>query len=474
MTNNYESDKAIAIPTKEFFVSMLTRDISLVDAILDLVDNCLDGALRSAGGNEVTYSMHAVKIDLNAERFIIQDDCGGIPREIAKNYAFKMGREPDDLRDSESETIGMYGVGMKRAIFKMGRDALVRSFHEEDKFHVPISSEWLDSKDWGPLPIINSGAEENFESTGTIIEVKNLYSSVSRHFESDAFINELQTSIGEHFTTFLQKGLIIEVNDTLVKPIRVEVLVSDDSKGPAPYVYQKEIGGVTVSITVGLNTGRSFDDDDGEGIDFERNRSATTAGWTVFCNDRAVIVGDKSRLTGWGDGIPMYHGQFSVITGIVEFRSASAEKLPITTTKRALDTSSEVWLEARIKMREGLRVWISYTNVWKNHPRSDQTKYWESAQPLSLAKVLECVFERDVTKKQDGTIEYNPTKKKVLPVPADKKPSSRRIVFSRPIEEIRTISKALFDRDDEKPGGVGDKCFDIVLEQVQKNESGNQ
>jgi len=39
-----------ASPTKDFFVSMLTRDISLDDAILDLLDNCVDGILR----NELT------------------------------------------------------------------------------------------------------------------------------------------------------------------------------------------------------------------------------------------------------------------------------------------------------------------------------------------------------------------------------------------------------------------------------------
>ena len=36
-------------PTKEFFVEMLTRDIDLTDAILDLLDNCLDGVLRKQG-----------------------------------------------------------------------------------------------------------------------------------------------------------------------------------------------------------------------------------------------------------------------------------------------------------------------------------------------------------------------------------------------------------------------------------------
>eukprot|EP01039_Chlorochromonas_danica_P013603 gene13603-15769_t len=119
---------------------MLTRDISLADAILDLVDNCLDGALRLANGADVDYAQHFVKIELAAGHFSIEDNCGGIPRDVAKNYAFKMGREPDDQRDAESETIGMYGVGMKRAIFKMGREARVRTRYGEDTFEVPITS----------------------------------------------------------------------------------------------------------------------------------------------------------------------------------------------------------------------------------------------------------------------------------------------------------------------------------------------
>lgn len=33
-------------PTKEFFISMLVRDIGLIPAIVDLVDNSVDGARR--------------------------------------------------------------------------------------------------------------------------------------------------------------------------------------------------------------------------------------------------------------------------------------------------------------------------------------------------------------------------------------------------------------------------------------------
>ena len=465
----HQQDFAEAIPTKQFFVSMLTRDISLADAILDLVDNCLDGALRLANGGGVDYSRHYVEILLSANEFQIRDNCGGIPREIAKNYAFKMGREPDDDRDSDNETIGMYGVGMKRAIFKMGRNAFVRTRHGNDIYEVPITSAWLDSKDWAPLPIevLPSSSEEMAEA-GTRIVVNTLHKGVSRHFTNDGFINELRKSLSEHFTMFLQWGLKITINDESIEPVLVEVLVSNSDDGPAPFVFEKTIDDVLVSITVGLNTGRGLPGDEDDMPEFERDRSGATAGWTVFCNDRAVIVGDKSRLTGWGDGIPLFHYQFSIVTGIIEFRSNRAEKLPITTTKRALDTSSDIWLEALVKMKEGMRVWINYTNRWKNHPRSDQSKYWDTARSLSLREVVATVGTRLKAKKSDGRIEYNPQKAKVIPEPPDRKPSSRRIVFSRPLEEIKLVSRALFDWADEKPGIIGDKCFAMVLAKIQE------
>jgi hypothetical protein len=253
-------------------------------------------------------------------------------------------------------------------------------------------------------------------------------------------------------------------------PVKVQVLIAETPGSPTPYIYRKQIGDVLVSIVVGLNTGSGFDDTNEEVEDFERNRSAATAGWTIFCNDRAVIVGDKSRLTGWGDGLPMYHGQFSVITGIVEFTAKSADSLPITTTKRALDTASEVWPEARAEMRDALRVWINYTNKWKNHPRSNQTEYWAQAKPVQIEAAVKKLESLPATSKADGALVYNPAKKGNLPNPPDNVPSSRKLVFSKPTDEIQKVSFYLFDRGDEKPGVIGDACFDVVFREAKKGE----
>ena len=47
-------------PVKSFFVEMLTRDIELEDAILDLLDNCVDGILRKKRNAKTRNLMEAI------------------------------------------------------------------------------------------------------------------------------------------------------------------------------------------------------------------------------------------------------------------------------------------------------------------------------------------------------------------------------------------------------------------------------
>ena len=85
-----DDNRIQADPTKEFFIGMLTKDIPLTRAIIDLVDNSVDGALRLHPDNN--YEGLWVDIKLNGREFIIEDNCGGIPLEIAQRYAFRFGR----------------------------------------------------------------------------------------------------------------------------------------------------------------------------------------------------------------------------------------------------------------------------------------------------------------------------------------------------------------------------------------------
>ena len=124
-----------AFPTKKFFMSMLTRDIALNDAIMDLLDNCIDGILRQLKGKVVNplkpYDGFFGEINIDESYFTLKDNCGGIPLKTAIQYAFKMGRSEEYHDDDNLETVGMYGIGMKRAIFKMGLEAEIFPFMQK-------------------------------------------------------------------------------------------------------------------------------------------------------------------------------------------------------------------------------------------------------------------------------------------------------------------------------------------------------
>src|SRR6266481_2016592 len=82
-----------ASPTKQLFIAMLTRDIGLIPAIVDLVDNCADGARGLRG--EKSYNGLWARIELSPKAFRISDNCGGIPVKVARDYAFRFGRDED-------------------------------------------------------------------------------------------------------------------------------------------------------------------------------------------------------------------------------------------------------------------------------------------------------------------------------------------------------------------------------------------
>lgn len=158
----------------------------------------------------------------------------------------------------------------------------------------------------------------------------------------------------------------------------------------------------------------------------------------------------------------------------MEFKSTDANKLPVSTTKRDLDVNSDIWWAAQEKMYEGMRMFIDYTNTWKNHDVESRSKAWADAEPMSAENAVRAVSKR-VEKSQDSDLVYfNPRKNEAFPEPPQTKQSSRRITFSRPLGEVKTLSEWFFDIDDEKPSRIGEECWLQALAIVEKSEGGSE
>jgi hypothetical protein len=448
-------------PTKRFFVSMLTRDIELRDAILDLVDNCVDGATRQLKGKlrgEKPYDGYFARLTVSAKSFDISDNCGGIPQAAIKD-AFLLGRPKVE---HNIPTIGMYGIGMKRAIFKIGEEAAVESFSADGAFQVSYTREWLDpdNDEWDlPIEKIN-----NKKLKGVTIIIPSLRKEVSKKFANEAFINSLRTAISEHFGYLIQKGFSFFVNEEKLRPRTLQLFTTESPKkeGIRPYDFEADHNGVHVRVTVGFFRPLVRIEDIDE--EAERPVEGEQAGISVICNDRLVLLNDTTMKTGWGDGgVPRYHPQFRSIAGFIIFSTDRPEKLPISTTKRDLDVGEEIFLFARHYCMEGLKECTAFTNKWKGM-EDEATRFFGEA------KRKDARTEVSLAAKHGMPVRGNKNTKKLsasLPVPEIRNPM-RRISFTRKEDAIRRVSQHLFGENTESPSAVGQECFDRTLRAAQK------
>lgn len=386
-----DKSKAHANPTKAFFVRMITRDITLEDCIFDLIDNSIDGAWDLAGGRPLSLddktdlSAYKISIYVKEDGFEISDNCGGITLDDAVEYAFTFGRKQD--ADTEKFSIGVYGIGMKRAVFKLGSEIEIRSTYKDgDKlssFRVPINVEqWLASGDgnWD----FDIEEADDLEQPGVRISVAQLTGAARRSFASPRFVLNLRRAIARDYALHLNRGLVIEVQGKPV-PGRIIELREGGEFTPmrAQFENQLEEERVFVEILAGMAAPPPDDSEPSEDYDEGQNNS----GWYVVCNGRIVLAADKTAITGWGtEGWPQWHPQYTGFVGFIIFSSQRADLLPLTTTKRSVDETSAIYRQYRPKMREATKEWISYTNTRKQI-RDEATKREQVAKAIPIFEV---------------------------------------------------------------------------------------
>ena len=452
---------AKAYPTKAFFVNMITRDITFEDCILDLIDNSVDGASRSEHNprinldSDVNLSKYEISIVASADKFSIKDNCGGMTLDDAAEHAFSFGRRTDEKHDAYS--IGVYGIGMKRAAFKLGREVLVRSTYEDDgtkhAFAVPIHvDDWLKSDD--PPWDFHMEQANAWEENGVEIVVQRLTKEAQTSLENPEFVENLRRVIARDYLLYLRQGLRISVNDRPVQNILIELRKSDEFV-PMRESYEDEVEDddgltlddrrVSVDIVAGMAATPPENVEPDEQFDGERR-----FGWYVACNGRIVLASDKSAVSGWGtSNWPQWHRQYSGFIGMVLLTASNAAALPLTTTKRSVDVSSKVFLSARVRMREVTKRWIAYTN--------------ERKHAIDEAKVKE--REAQVVLLQDLQIA-----KLTLPT-LTKKPVERRanVNYSVPVSRMKQLAKG-FGNINMPYREVGLNSFDYAYDELVEDE----
>ena len=333
MRTNQESLTVDASPTKSFFVEMLTKDVRMVMAILDLVDNCIDGAIRIRG--EGSLIGLEVRITFDEEHFIIQDNCGGIPLDLAMDHAFRFGRPSNAPNIKHS--VGRFGVGMKRALFKLGRFFDVATTNKKERYRISANVvQWLGHGEWTfPILDLETFSEAPTEAeTGTEITVARLTEEAKNWVSIPYNITNLKNELSRRHQYHIDNGIAISLNGLTIPTSHLEFLVSDfPLLRPAFREYDRD----SVHVRLLAGVGRSI---------------PREAGWYVYCNGRMVLDADRTRTTGWGEPgmMPRFHNQYSRFRGAAFFDSDDSALLPWNTTKDGVDEGVPIFSEAYASM----------------------------------------------------------------------------------------------------------------------------
>lgn len=334
---------ANAQPEKRLFISLLTRDLSLVEAFLDVLDNSINAAMEpyaerlvDAKGYHDLLSDASVTpqtdihVSVNEHRVEISDNAGGISLDRAKNRVFTFGR-PGNQHDT-SDRLSVYGIGLKRAIFKLGNCIEINSNHPDGGFSLNLLVDWWENQIEVPWEIpIDPSAYDSNHSSGTKIIVSELYDDVARRIADATFVGELKYRISRTYSYFLGRIVRIFVNEEEINP--TEFLIQSNY---AHDTFERDSVSYSVTVGIGVPSGGRF--------------SQETSGWFVFCNGRTVLYADKTALTGWGSLLPIFQPKHRPFIGLVFFVSSLPEELPWTTTKASVNQESLVWQEARRNM----------------------------------------------------------------------------------------------------------------------------
>lgn len=339
-------------PTKRLMVQGITKDLTIEACIFDLIDNAIDAANQTQlKGLRADYKDYEINLTFDHTSFSIEDQGSGISRQKLENSALRFG-----TIEHHGAGIGAFGVGLNRALFKLGKQFKITTETQTERsvFDLNVSDYLLDDKKWH----IPSTAEPVTGLNGTLITISPLNEEIAEQFSDSFWTDEFLKQLSYRYSRFIRKGLVLKVNKNILHQSEVTIRLDGDFK-----ILEKkyEKSGVKIHIKSGQHSKHRFSYEDGH-IKKVNTPLTNEYGWTVFCNDRAVLIADKTSQTGWDSD---FHNQHYGFSGEIHFTGDSV-KLPWNTNKTGVDQNNSLYAEVLQVTRQFSEVWRSHTKKVKD------------------------------------------------------------------------------------------------------------
>lgn len=328
-----------ATPSKRMFLSIIA-DYDLNRSICELVDNGFDVWTRSGRSSALTID---VWLDDERQLIVVEDNAGGLPRSDLQ-YIVGPGQSGSDPAD---ETIGIFGVGTKRAVVALAEDVRITTRHgNAETYQIEFDDHWIADEEWS-LPLY----EVDHLSPGTTrVELQRLRLKI----ENDSQ-DQLRYHLAATYARFLdKKGVTLELNGVPVKP-----RYFDNWSYPPDYLprlyhghLQTPNGGlVSVEVLAGLSS--------------ESSPTSGEYGVYFYCNDRLVAPAMKSFDVGFTRGqAGLPHPKIS-LTKVIVMLHGEASQMPWNSSKSDISTKHHVFVTLHDWLVTVVKDYAAVSRAWE-------------------------------------------------------------------------------------------------------------
>lgn len=333
-----EIDRLDATPSKRLFLSIIA-DYDLNRSICELVDNGLDVWVRSGRTSNIT-----IQIILNKEQqsISVEDNAGGLPKEELR---FVVGPGQTGSIPSD-ETIGIFGVGTKRAVVALAQDIKISTRHKGGKtYQVDFDDTWLADDDWH-LPYYE--VDEIAKGT-TLVELQKLRLGLTDDAEK-----HLREHLGATYAKFLtNKGVTITLNGPPIEPRFFDNWSYPPNFSPRRYSGKLPVVGgkiVRVEVLAGLSN--------------ESSPASGEYGVYFYCNDRLVARALKTFEVGFTRGLAgLAHPKVS-LTKVLVSLNGDATSMPWNSSKSDISAKHEIFQALHDWLVQVVKDYAALSRIW--------------------------------------------------------------------------------------------------------------
>lgn len=322
-TMNPPSRQIDATPSKRLYRSIIA-DYGLSTAICELIDNAIDAWITPHKGYPLRIT---VNIDVDQQTILLSDNSGGVKEEQLR----KLISPGESSTTGEAATIGVFGVGSKRAVVALAQHVQITTrFQKQGTFRLVYDHEWLRSDSWD-LPY--SVAPERLGAGTTELLLSRL-----RFRVDPPDVEQLREHLSATYEQFVRgQGIVLELNSHAISGLAFDNWAYPP--GFPPMKFRKTLRP--------LNSSGKVQFDVTGGLIREKDLDSSEYGVYFYCNGRLIARAAKDAELGYVSGVAgVPHHRMSLARVIVCLTGPSKD-MPWTSSKSRINYNHELFQAVR-------------------------------------------------------------------------------------------------------------------------------